>query len=73
MDLKQVCRVVGFKKTTIYKWMNAGDFPKSIMIGNNVRWLSTDVEKWMAEKISESVQTSATNSSRNGKKHIDHD
>ncbi|EMN0393122.1 AlpA family phage regulatory protein [Citrobacter freundii] len=54
MDLKQVCCAVGFKKTTIYKWMNAGEFPKSINIGGNVRWASTEVEKWIEEKISKS-------------------
>ncbi|EPO6593602.1 TPA: helix-turn-helix transcriptional regulator [Enterobacter roggenkampii] len=27
MDLKEVCRKVGFKKGSIYNWMNAGEFP----------------------------------------------
>ncbi|EEH9026693.1 AlpA family phage regulatory protein [Salmonella enterica subsp. enterica serovar Newport] len=34
--------------------MNSGDFPNSINIGGNVRWVSTEVEKWIEEKISES-------------------
>jgi len=51
MDLKEVCRAVGFKKTAIYKWMNAGMFPKSIKIGSSVRWVSTEIEAWMVEKI----------------------
>ncbi|QHX03438.1 AlpA family phage regulatory protein [Citrobacter freundii] len=54
MVLKQICCAVGFKKTNTYKWMNAGEFPKSINIGGNVRWSSTEVEKWIEEKISES-------------------
>ena len=36
MDLKEVCRTVGFKKTAIYKWMNAGEFPNSIKNGSSV-------------------------------------
>ncbi|MFU0874211.1 helix-turn-helix transcriptional regulator [Kluyvera sichuanensis] len=51
MDLKQFCSAVGFKKTTIYKWMATGDFPQSVAIGRNVRWVSDDVEKWIAKKI----------------------
>lgn len=51
MDLKEVCRAVGFKKTSIYRWMNAGEFPKAIKIGSCVRWSSTEVEEWIAEKI----------------------
>lgn len=51
MDLKEVCRAVGFKKTAIYKWMNAGKFPKSIKLGRSVRWVSTDVEAWITEKV----------------------
>ncbi|HGH4682750.1 MULTISPECIES: helix-turn-helix transcriptional regulator [Enterobacter cloacae complex] len=31
--------------------MNAGELPKSIKIGRSVRWLSTEVEEWIAEKI----------------------
>ncbi|HED6239049.1 TPA: AlpA family phage regulatory protein [Enterobacter sichuanensis] len=51
MDLKEVCRTVGFKKTAIYKWMNAGEFPKAIKIGSSVRWVSTEVEAWITEKV----------------------
>lgn len=51
IDLKEVCRTVGFKKKSIYKWMNAGEFPKSIKLGRSVRWVSTEVEAWITEKV----------------------
>lgn len=54
MDLKQVCHAVGFKKTTIYKWMNAGEFPVPIKIGDSARWVSEEVDVWIAAKIIES-------------------
>ncbi|WP_166653678.1 helix-turn-helix transcriptional regulator [Erwinia rhapontici] len=54
MDLKQVCRVVGFKKTTIYKWIKNGDFPRAVKIGNCSRWASTEVEEWIEKKIYQS-------------------
>lgn len=54
MDLKQVCHAVGFKKTAIYKWMNAGNFPKAVKVGSSVRWVSVEVEAWIEEKITAS-------------------
>ncbi|NIH42450.1 AlpA family phage regulatory protein [Enterobacter asburiae] len=51
MDLKEVCRAVGFKKVFIYKSMNAGEFPQSIKIGRSTRWISTEVEAWITEKV----------------------
>ncbi|MHB9348221.1 helix-turn-helix transcriptional regulator [Enterobacter vonholyi] len=51
MDLKEVCRKVGFKKGSIYNWMNAGEFPQSIKIGRSVRWVSAEVETWIDENF----------------------
>jgi prophage regulatory protein len=51
MDLKEVCRSVGFKKKAFYKWINSGEFPKSIKLGRSVRWVSTEVEAWITEKV----------------------
>lgn len=51
MDLKQVCHAVGFKKTTLYKWMKTGEFPKPINIGRSVRWVSGEVEAWIEDKV----------------------
>ncbi|HGP4139702.1 helix-turn-helix transcriptional regulator [Enterobacter roggenkampii] len=31
--------------------MNAGVFPQSIKIGRSVRWVSTEVEAWIDEKV----------------------
>ncbi|MDW3570953.1 AlpA family phage regulatory protein [Enterobacter asburiae] len=31
--------------------MNAGEFPKSIKLGRSVRWVSTEVEAWITEKV----------------------
>ncbi|WP_231113510.1 AlpA family transcriptional regulator [Enterobacter sp. SLBN-59] len=31
--------------------MNTGEFPNSIKIGSSVRWVSTDVEAWITEKV----------------------
>ncbi|MCK6873125.1 helix-turn-helix transcriptional regulator [Enterobacter roggenkampii] len=31
--------------------MNAGEFPNAIKIGSSVRWVSTEVEAWITEKV----------------------
>ncbi|WP_369064277.1 helix-turn-helix transcriptional regulator [Enterobacter sp. MALB-1] len=53
MRIEQVCFATGFKKPTIYEWMRKGKFPRPIKIGRSARWPSSDVEKWIAEKIDE--------------------
>jgi prophage regulatory protein len=53
MRIEQVCFSTGFKKPTIYEWMRQGKFPRPIKIGRSARWPSSDVEKWIAEKIAE--------------------
>ncbi|MCQ4969197.1 helix-turn-helix transcriptional regulator [Atlantibacter hermannii] len=55
MDLKEVCHVSGFKKTTIYKWMKDGKFPSPIKLGRSVRWSSSDIEEWIVHKLKRDV------------------
>lgn len=48
MTLNQVLDETGVKsKSTIYRWMDDGIFPKSINIGSRcVRWRTDDFNKW---------------------------
>ena len=40
-------------KATIYRWTKAGKFPAAIHLGENmVRWKSSEIEAWIAEKES---------------------
>jgi len=55
MDLKEVYRATGFKKTTIYKWMKEGKFPRPTKIGRGVRWSSSDIEEWIVHKLKRDV------------------
>ena len=42
-DLQDLLKI---SKATIYRWMEADDFPKPLHLGANmVRWRSTDIEK----------------------------
>ncbi|MCI1680454.1 MAG: AlpA family transcriptional regulator [Ewingella americana] len=49
--LGDVCKVTGFGKTTIYKWMADGSFPRPIAIGKSVRWVSSEVDAWVLKVI----------------------
>ena len=47
-DLEELLKI---SKGTIYRWMEADEFPKPLQLGASmVRWRSTDIEKWLADK-----------------------
>ncbi|WP_231605157.1 AlpA family transcriptional regulator [Synechococcus sp. CBW1006] len=40
-------------KSSIYRLMDAGDFPKQILLGaRSVVWIRSDIEDWCSQKIS---------------------
>ena len=50
--LPQVKEMTCLSKSSIYRLMDAGDFPKQILLGaRSVVWVRTQVEDWCAEKI----------------------
>lgn len=41
-------------RSTIYKYLTDGCFPKSASLGaNKVAWLESDIEEWMEEKLAQ--------------------
>lgn len=53
LRIHQVEHLCGLKKSTIYKWMKSGDFPKSINLGGSaIGWLSQDITQWIESRIS---------------------
>ena len=59
ISLPELERIVGFKRSTIYR--RAGkDFPAPIRTGpNSVAWLASDVDRWMAEIVATSREQQA--------------
>ncbi|CAI8177081.1 MAG: Uncharacterised protein [Marinobacterium sp. xm-d-530] len=50
----EVTALVGLSRPTIYRQMAEGKFPKSISLGGRiVAWDSSDIEQWIADRISE--------------------
>jgi predicted DNA-binding transcriptional regulator AlpA len=52
LTIKDVTDKVGFKTSTIYKYMKMGIFPKPVKFGKSSRWKLTDIEQWMKKIIS---------------------
>lgn len=52
LRLPAVLDLVGVTRSTIYRWMNAGEFPRQISVGGNtVVWLESSVTEWMEKQI----------------------
>ncbi|EML0896456.1 AlpA family transcriptional regulator [Vibrio parahaemolyticus] len=52
LNLKEVIYLTGLKRSSIYKFMDEGHFPKSVSIGGrSVMWSEEDIQNWIEEKI----------------------
>ena len=47
LTIKEVVDLVGFKKSTIYKFIKEGKFPEPVKIGISSRWKLSSIQKWM--------------------------
>lgn len=53
--LNGVISMVGLSRSTIYALMAAGQFPRSISLGERaVGWLESDIEAWIDSRIAAS-------------------
>jgi predicted DNA-binding transcriptional regulator AlpA len=48
LDRHEVCALAGTSYPTLWVWMRAGTFPRSRIVGGKSKWLSSEVEAWMA-------------------------
>ena len=51
LTIREVEQLTGFKKSSVYSFIEAGDFPKLIKIGRSSRWPSGDISDWIQETI----------------------
>ena len=52
LRIKQVVERIGASKTTIYRWINANQFPRPINLSSSsVGWLEADINDWIQSKI----------------------
>lgn len=51
--LKEVMNLTGLSKSSIYRFSNNDDFPKSVPLGaRSVGWIESEVTQWLENKIS---------------------
>lgn len=55
---RQVEAKIGFKHSTIYKWIAAGTFPapRRDPVTGSVRWLESQVQAWIDDWVARSVE-----------------
>ncbi|MGQ7956383.1 AlpA family phage regulatory protein [Pseudomonas sp. SP16.1] len=52
MRLPEVISATGYKRSSIYLFMDRGEFPRCRRIGPRaVGWDSLEIENWVAEKL----------------------
>ncbi|WP_286240950.1 helix-turn-helix transcriptional regulator [Neptuniibacter halophilus] len=52
MKLKEVMHTTGLARSTVYKYIHEGNFPKPVSLGErNVAWLESEIEDWIMDKI----------------------
>ena len=50
--LPEVQHRVGLGRSTIYRWMGEGKFPKPVQLGGySVAWSENDIDEWIASVI----------------------
>ncbi len=60
MRLPEVCRTLGLPKSTLYKLMSEGDFPRPVKLTSRVSaWLEEEIDGWKQERIAASRQVEA--------------
>lgn len=52
--LKEVVKMTGLGRSTVYKYIAEGTFPKPVSLGDRcVGWLESEVLGWITSKIEE--------------------
>ncbi|EKZ9178195.1 AlpA family transcriptional regulator [Vibrio vulnificus] len=55
--LKEVMALTGLSKSSIYRFSESNDFPKSVPLGaRSVGWIESEVTQWLERKISSREQ-----------------
>ena len=54
IDMKFITKLTGLTDKWFYKLIQDGEFPKPIKLGRSSRWLKSEVEHWLNERITAS-------------------
>ncbi|HHW8766273.1 TPA: helix-turn-helix transcriptional regulator [Salmonella enterica] len=56
VDMKFITEFTGLTDKWFYKLISEGKFPEPIKLGRSSRWMQSEVEKWVQERIDVSRQ-----------------
>lgn len=52
LRLDEVIKKTGLSRSSIYKYISAGQFPKPVHLGERtVAWVEGEIEDWLMEKV----------------------
>ena len=54
VDIKFITLLTGLSDKWFYKLIKDGEFPKPIKLGRSSRWLKSEIENWLQERIAKS-------------------
>jgi prophage regulatory protein len=65
LRIKEVQKIVGLSRASIYRLINTGDFPPQIKISQRAAaWCSNDIDLWQKERIIKSIRGSSWHMAR---------
>lgn len=60
MKLKAVMECTGLARSTVYKFIAEGRFPKPVKLGvRMVAWVESEIQQWIQDKIEHREQVAA--------------
>lgn len=54
VDMKFITEFTGLTDKWFYKLISEDQFPKPIKLGRSSRWMQSEIEKWIVERIEQS-------------------
>ncbi|CAI2513486.1 helix-turn-helix transcriptional regulator [Serratia proteamaculans] len=54
VDMVFITKFTGLSNKWFYKLIQEGEFPKPIKLGRSSRWLQSEIETWMQQRIVDS-------------------
>lgn len=52
ITMKEVIHICGLSRPSVYRLMDAGEFPRQISVGErSVRWIEDEVVEWVKQTI----------------------
>ena len=60
LRLQEVLEVVGLGRSSIYKSIADGKFPKQVKLGpRSVGWMESEIQEWIQQRISDRNQSNS--------------